>query len=471
MSGLSSVPWLPGDCAFRSGGEILATEYGFRPACLAAYNLTWWLLPREALYHHVVNWCLHLLCGGLVYLVARRWGLSSARSGFAASLFLLAPGRIDAAALLHAGCDTMGLAVMLAGVLLWMSAPGRRNDLMMAVALTVACMFKEHGFVFAGLLLATEWRNRTSRWWTLCVALGLATAFRIVWTQSLMGNYVESVLAHPLGLHGITLGLLGSFTGSDAGLTALGGKGREWLGDWYFTARMALAPVAVLCVFWIVRSSSPGRVRRLGLLLLGTGLVGCVFTVTERNLYWCGPGAVLLLAQLRVPSAWLRSLAVATLSAVAFFGVQRLTQWHDANARLVQMRAAIDLSSRTHGAQEVHVIGAPDQIDGLWTLPVSECRRLLDPAAPVVHVAGRGWGTDWDGPTVRATKSGLEILPRPDYWFQVGDARRLDDHEPWLRQSHDGRRVHRIELIAPWPPSTLVYRDGRLQPIASMWPP
>lgn len=471
MNELLGIPWYPGDCFWRDRalefGHVFRTDYGFRPACVAATTASWHLLPREPAAHHLLNWGAHLLCAVLVFVLARRSELSTGRALLASVLFVLAPGRIDAAAVLHSACDTMGLAVALSACVLWLGSERIPRLVGLALMTVLACMFKETGFVVAGLLLAWGARERTRRWWTLAVALSASVLLRLVAVGNLHGNYAGALLPEAVGLRGIALGLLGSLTGGNAWLATAGRIGRLSLGEAYPWVRAFLAVAVVGCVFVLARRLPPRRGRTLAVLLLGAGLVACMVTVNERSLYWCGPGAVLLLAQVQLPRRAARPIGFALAALVSVAGIARMQDWRQAHARVLAMRARVEDSAQRAHVDVVPVLAAPDRVDDVWTSIGSECWGRLEADAPRVMLAGRGRAMDWRGPEIRREAGGLTIAATATQDFSYTPCGPVPDGlAPWLEHRCRRGEVVELRVVGRAPPATLVFRNADLQPLS-----
>lgn len=178
--------------------------HGVRPILMITYWANARISGADPWSYHVFNVLIHLVAGGLVFLIVRRlaeWarvegGRRNLLAAFAAAVFLLHPIQTEAVAYVAGRSEALSVMFVFAAfaVFLYRSAEAVSWPVAAAVLALfgAALLSKEHTIVFPALLLLTDlWWNpgrrleAVRRNWKIYapVALGAAGGVALFWNQ------------------------------------------------------------------------------------------------------------------------------------------------------------------------------------------------------------------------------------------------------------------------------------------------
>jgi Tfp pilus assembly protein PilF len=153
------------------GAPFLEWVRSLRPVLMASYWMNARLSGDDPYSYHLVNLIIHVISGGLIFLIARRlleWsGMQQSRrdllAGFAALLFLLHPVQTEAVAYIAGRSECLAAMFVFAAfaVFLYRPQPAASWGIVAGVLVLfgAAILSKEHTVALVGLLLLTDF------WW------------------------------------------------------------------------------------------------------------------------------------------------------------------------------------------------------------------------------------------------------------------------------------------------------------------
>lgn len=154
----------------------------------------------KPLPYHLLNVVLHLVTGGAVFLLARRFGLPVPSAGFASAIFLWHPLNVAAVAYVSARSDLWMtlfavIAVTLTLLRRWWTLP------LIAVACLLSGASKELG-ALSVILVAWTWRPVAVLW---LIPTGIVTAIAVRWMEygvrwPAFGTWIELASANVMGV-------------------------------------------------------------------------------------------------------------------------------------------------------------------------------------------------------------------------------------------------------------------------------
>lgn len=180
---------------------------GVRPLLMFSYWLNFRVAGGDTFAYHATNVILHLLNGGLVWLIMRRllervqmerW-LRETLAAFAAVLFLVHPLNTESVSYIASRSETLSVFFFYLAFAIFLYRPNGAisfaRTAAVLLAFAAACLTKEHAAVLPLLLLLTDY------WWNPGFSLkGIRANWRLYVPMVVMGilggAWVVNVLAH-----------------------------------------------------------------------------------------------------------------------------------------------------------------------------------------------------------------------------------------------------------------------------------
>ncbi|MEK6606261.1 MAG: tetratricopeptide repeat protein [Myxococcota bacterium] len=393
------LPHVARNAALRKPGDLVGVLFsgwqGTRPVYNLSLALDAGIFGVRPLPFRATNLALHLACGALVALLARRLGAASPAALLAASIFLLHPVHVESVAYVNSRsgilCTLLGL-----GALLVAARPGLgRLGGAAAALLAVACVgAKEVGAVLAPLawlvVLPRAGAPRRRAWLLVPAALALPLIFAVFPSPhaGTIGASVPQAAAHlraepaailslarllvwPVGQtveHALPLPA-GWFEPSFV-LPAL--TVAAALALWAWAAARGRAPLLALAIGWFAVTIAPTN-----------SIVPFADVLAERHLYFpsVGPIVAVAIALERVAARARPAIAVAGAVTLAFVlctaTARRSRVWADELDLWADATRVSPASARAH-ANLGAVLAERGRIDeALHELRVA---RTLDPS-------------------------------------------------------------------------------------------
>src|SRR3990167_3869422 len=150
--------------------DYRAVQAGSLPFVFGPRGLSSWLWWRDPVASHLLSLGLHVLVGGITWLLGRRLGLSRPAAGLAAGVLLLHPMAVETSVYLSSRAELIA-AIGVLGAGLVATGPWR-YWLAIPLCLAVGVLGKESAVIGIGLVTLV-WAHRwPSRWTFGLVVLG-----------------------------------------------------------------------------------------------------------------------------------------------------------------------------------------------------------------------------------------------------------------------------------------------------------
>ena len=159
---------------------------GVRPLLMLSYWLNFQTAGQDTWTYHATNIILHLLNGGLVFLIVRRLVRLDLLAAFAAVLFLVHPLNTESVSYIASRSETLSVFFFYLAFAIFLYRPRVAISFPWAgavlLAFAAACLTKEHGVVLPLLLLLTDY------WWNPGFSLqGIRANWRLYVPMLAMG--------------------------------------------------------------------------------------------------------------------------------------------------------------------------------------------------------------------------------------------------------------------------------------------